>query len=144
MTTLERSIWINASPEEIDAVTLDGRRLPEWYAGIQQAEPDDVYPQAGGTVHVTYRAAGVNFNFSMTSLGHVPGQSLTLRMDGMISGTSHWTYTPEGEGIHVAVTFDYEVPGGGLGQALDRLVVERMNAENLEKSLASLKALVEG
>lgn len=35
------------------------------------------------------------------------------------------------------------MPGGGLGQALNRLVVEKMNTENLEKSLSNLKALVE-
>ena len=33
---------------------------------------------------------------------------------------------------------------GGLGQAVNKLVVEKMNAENLEKSLNNLKALVEG
>jgi carbon monoxide dehydrogenase subunit G len=144
MTTLERSILIHASPEEIDAITLDGWRLPEWYAGIQQAEPDDVYPHPSGVVHTNYKAAGVNFNITMTSLEHVHGQSLTLQMDGMISGTSRWVYAPEGDGTRVAVTFEYEVPGGGLGQALDKLLVERMNAENLERSLENLKALVEG
>jgi hypothetical protein len=144
MTTLERSILIHASPGEIDAITLDGWRLPEWYAGIQQAEPDDVYPHPGGVVHTNYKAAGVNFNITMTSLEHVHGQSLTLQMDGMISGTSRWAYAPEGDGTRIVVTFEYEVPGGGLGQALDRLLIERMNAENLERSLENLKALVEG
>jgi hypothetical protein len=36
------------------------------------------------------------------------------------------------------------MPGGGIGQAVNKLIVEKMNAENLEKSLASLKVVVEG
>jgi len=36
------------------------------------------------------------------------------------------------------------MPGAALGKVLDKLVVERMNAKNLEKSLSNLKSLVEG
>jgi hypothetical protein len=36
------------------------------------------------------------------------------------------------------------VPGGGLGKIADKLVIERMNADNLEKSLANMKAILEG
>lgn len=61
MTTVERSIVINATPEAIDAVTLAGDRLPEWYAGMQQAEADATYPEPGGKVNLVYRAAGINF-----------------------------------------------------------------------------------
>ena len=144
MTTLERSIFINASPEAIEAVSLDGWRLPEWYAGIEQAEPDDVYPEPGGRADVVYKAAGVTFNIIMTSLELTRGQSSAYQMEGMITGTNRWTFTPEGEGTWLIATFEYEMPGGVLGKVADRLVVERMNAENLERSLENLKALVEG
>jgi hypothetical protein len=36
------------------------------------------------------------------------------------------------------------MPGGGLGKIADKLVVERMNTSNLEKSLENLKAYFEG
>lgn len=143
MTTLERSILINATTEAIDAVALNGNRLPQWYTGMQEAQADNLYPQVGGTVETTYRTAGLNFKVKITSVQLTPGQSITLRMDGMITGTNRWVYQPEGEAVRVIATLDYEMPGGGLGQALNKLVVEKMNAENLEKSLANLKALVE-
>jgi hypothetical protein len=60
MTTLERSIIIDATPAAIDAVALDGNRLPEWYAGMQEATSDGVYPAVGGTVATVYKAAGIN------------------------------------------------------------------------------------
>ena len=144
MTTIvEKSIVINATPEEVDAVTLDGALLPQWYAGVQSAEPDDIYPEAGGVVNMVYRSAGINFKMSMTSLRLVKGESLLLKLDGMITGKSRWFYTPEGEGTRVNCRFEYELPGGSIGQAVNKLVVERMNVQNLEKSLEDLKKVVE-
>ena len=80
MTTLERSIVINATPAEIDAVTLDGNRLSEWYAGIHESRADAAYPEVGGTVEATYRAAGIAFKVKMTSIEWLRGHSISLRM----------------------------------------------------------------
>jgi hypothetical protein len=144
MTVVEKSILINANTDQIDAVTLDGGRFSEWYAGIQSSQPDATYPEAGGIATLVYRSAGVNFNMTMTSLRLVKGQSLLLKMDGMITGKSRWYYEAEGNGTRVHCHFEYEMPGGGLGKIADKLVVERMNISNLEKSLENLKTLVEG
>jgi hypothetical protein len=35
------------------------------------------------------------------------------------------------------------VPGGGLGKLFDKLVLGRMNAENLEKALENMKERIE-
>jgi hypothetical protein len=142
-TVVEKSIIIHATPAEVDAVTLDGSLLPQWYAGVQTAEPDATYPEAGGVVNMIYRSAGINFKMSMTSLRLVKGESLLLKLDGMITGKSRWFYVPEGDNTRVSCRFEYEMPGGSLGQVANKLVVERMNVQNLEKSLEDLKALVE-
>jgi len=144
MTTLENSILINATPEAIEAVTSDGKRLPEWYAGMQEASPDSTYPEAGGTVDAVYKAAGISFKMKIISLEFVSGQKVTLKMEGMITGTNRWTFTPEGERTRVTCHLEYDMPGGGIGKAVNKLIVERMNAENLEKSLSNLKSVVEG
>jgi len=144
MTTLERSIVINATQEQVDAVALNGSRLPEWYAGIQEAKPDSIYPEVGGVVETIYKAAGINFNIKMTSTEFSKGENISLQLEGMITGTNQWVYTPENGGVRVTCTMVYEMPGGGLGQIANKLVVEKMNTENLEKSLANLKALIEG
>lgn len=143
MTTLERSILINAPVDAIEAITDDARRLPEWYAGIEQAEPDDVFPQVGGKVALVYKASGVTFNLTQTSVERVPGKSGVNQMEGMITGTNRMTFAPEGEGTRVTMSFEYGMPGGGVGKLFDRLVVERMNAQNLERSLENLKGLSE-
>ena len=143
MTTLERSVLINAPVDAIEAITDDARRLPEWYAGIEHAEPDDVFPQVGGKVALVYKASGVTFNLTQTSVERVPGKSGVNQMEDMITGTNRMTFAPEGEGTRVTMSFEYEMPGGGVGKLFDRLVVERINAQNLERSLKNLKGLLE-
>jgi hypothetical protein len=143
MTTLEKSVLINGTTAQIEAIALDAARLPEWYVGIQETHPDATYPEVGGTIQAVYRAAGINFKMKMTSVELMRGQGQTIKMDGMITGTNRWSYEAEGSGTRVSATFDYEMPGGGVGQMLNKLVVEKMNAENLEKSLENLKKLIE-
>ncbi|RMF79109.1 MAG: hypothetical protein D6737_12610 [Chloroflexi bacterium] len=144
MTTIEHSIFINASAEEIDAVTLDATRLPEWYPGVESAQPDDVYPEVGGQAQIVYKVVGIKFDVTFTVRELNRGHGATFEIDGMIKGTNTWTYTPEGDGVRVTAVYDYEMPGGGLGQVANKLVVQKMNDENLKKSLENLKALVEG
>ena len=144
MAKVERSIFIAASGDKIDAITRDGKRLSEWYAGVEKAEPDDIYPNLGGKIVMTYKSGGVKFDIAQTVLERIEGESAKYKMEGMITGTNHWVYTPEGEGTMIKATFDYEMPGGVLGKLADKMVVERMNIENLEKSLNNLKKLAEG
>jgi uncharacterized membrane protein len=143
MTTLKRDIFINASPEAIFKIASEASRFPEWYAGIEATEPDDVFPQPGGKVQMDYKAAGISFEMTMTSLEMEPGKYMVSQMEGMITGTNRWDYEPQEGGTRVSVEFEYEMPGGALGQLANKLLVERMNAENLEKSLEKLKAVTE-
>ena len=143
MTRLERSIYIEGSTDDIDAVTLDPHRLPDWYAGVERVEPDDVFPEPDGMVRMVYKAGPATLNIDMTTLELERGDHALYRMDGMMEGTTRWTHIPEGDGTRLEALFEYELPGGGLGKVADRLVVERMNVQNLEKSLETLKHLVE-
>ena len=144
MTTLERTIVINDTAQAIETIATDPNRLPDWYEGIAQAESDGKYPQVGGVAKTVYKAMGISFNIKMTSQEYEPGQSMKITMEGMITGTNQWVYLPEGDSTRVTATFEYEMPGGGIGQAVNKLMIERMNADNLEKSLENLKSLVEG
>ncbi|HEX2905932.1 MAG TPA: SRPBCC family protein [Phototrophicaceae bacterium] len=144
MTVLERSVLINASPATIDAFAADIARWPEWYPGVEQIEGDGTFPKLGGSAKVVYQALGQHLNITFTSVEYNYEHSLAYKMDGMITGTVRFTLTPEGSGTRVTGRFEYELPGGGLGKIFDRLVVERLNAENMEKSLANMKAKIEG
>lgn len=143
MTILERSVVIQATPETIDAFTADARRWPEWYPGVEQVEPDGQFPQVGGQAKVVYKAVGTHFHITFTSVEYDFGHSLAYRLEGMITGLMRYTLAPEGGATRVTGVYDYQVPGGGLGKVFDKLVLERMNADNLEKALANMKAMIE-
>ncbi len=144
MTTVERSIYIDAPPDVSFNTGIDAEHWLDWYAGMQSVEADNVYPDVGGRVAVSNKSAGVTLDLTLTVINYIPGQTIAYQMDGMITGTMQWDYQPDGSGTHLTAIFDYEVPGGTLGQIADRLIVERANTANLEASLESLKGLIEG
>jgi carbon monoxide dehydrogenase subunit G len=143
-TTIERSVFINASPEVVAAIANDPDRLPEWFAGVTQVESDGKFPEAGGVAEVTYKAAGINFKSKFTSLEFKNAEKYTIQLDGMLTGRNQWVYTPKEKGTTVAFRLEYDMPGGGVGQAVNKLVVERTNEKNVEQSLQNLRKLVEG
>ena len=143
MTIVERSIFINAPVEAIDSFTSDASRWPEWYVGVEQAEADDTYPQAGGVANTVYKAAGVTFETTFTSQEYSPGQGITQEISGMIIGTWQQRYMPEDDGTWVTVIVNYELLGGAIGKTVDKLLVERMNTQQLKNSLENLKAAME-
>ena len=144
MATVERSILIDASTDAIDAIALDGNRLSEWYVGVEQATPDDLYPEVGGRVSLVYKAAAVTFNLTLTVQELIRGDHVSYQMSGMMVGTQEWSHAAEGGKTRLTAQVDYDMPGGALGKIADKLVIERMNTRNLEESLENLKALVEG
>ena len=145
MTTIKKSIVIDAPLEQVDALLIDTQRLPEWYAGVTAVAPSPGYPvEVNSTCKITYKAAGVAMETNFTTIECVLKSTLTFQMQGMITGTNRWDISEEGSGTKVAVTIDYEMAGGGLGKIADKLIVERMNDKNAAASLENLKAMAEG
>jgi uncharacterized membrane protein len=144
MTTVERSIFIDAPPDVSFDVGIDAGHWFDWYEGMQSVQPDDMYPDIGSVVEVSNRTAGLTLNLTLTVIEYIPGQVVAYQMDGMITGTMRWVYQSEDSGTYLTAVYDYEVPGGTLGMVADRLIVERANTDNLEASLENLKALIEG
>ena len=139
MAVIETSIFIDASPEDVfDFAANNPERIPE------TLEPSAAYPEVGGQLRVTYKAAGVTLKTTGTVTENIPGQRFAAHYEGMATGTQTWTYTPEGDGTRVTLHFDYEMAGGGIGKIVDKLIVERQNATNFEQSLRNLKVLMEG
>jgi uncharacterized membrane protein len=144
MARIEKSVVIDADTAAIDEYAINAITWPQWFAGVEAVQPDGVFPEQGGKLKVTYKAAGMAFDVVMTTREIVHGDHIIFDMEGMINGSQHWQYTAAGSGTNVMCTFDYDVAGGGLGAIADKLVVERMNTGNIENSLANLKRIVEG
>jgi len=145
MTTIKKSIVINASVEQVEAFLNDPQRLPEWYPGVTAIDPSPGYPvEVNSSCNITYKAGGVTMDSKFTTIDNVPLSKRTFKMDGMVIGTNRWDLSQEGSGTKVDLTIDYEMAGGGLGKIVDKLLVERMNEKNAATSLENLKSMVEG
>ncbi len=143
MATVKRSIVINASLEDVTVVTEDPNRMSEWYVGLEDVRPDETFPEVGGTAEFVYKAAGLNFTVKQTATEHDPGKHSAYKLEGMITGTLEENWDQEGDSTRYTLEFDYQMPAGGVGKVVDKLLVERMNTQQLEQSLENLKALVE-
>jgi uncharacterized protein YndB with AHSA1/START domain len=138
-THVERDIFVNVPPQTLFEYGMDATRAPEWYEGVIESTPDGTWPQVGGKAEQVYSTAGARFDMTVTVKEFVPNKRFVFEMDGMIKGTYQWDYMPEGNGTRLKATVDYEMKGGALGQLANKLVVEKMNTSNLEKSLQNLK-----
>lgn len=143
MTKTTRGVFIQGTSDDIDAVVLDGWRLPEWYTGIERVEVDDVYPEPGGRVNIHYKAGPAVFDLHLTVLELDRGKHMLYTLEGMMKGRERWTHNPQADGVWLECESEYELPGGGLGKIADKLVLERTITQNLEKSLENVKTLVE-
>lgn len=144
MAIVQRSIDINASPEETMSLLSDAGRWPDWYPGMTDMEITAPWPEEGGKVAFKVTAAGLSMSITETVLDYQPGKQHHLQMGGMLSGLARWELAPEGDGTRLTTTWDYALPGGVLGRLADALIVKRMNARGLQEGQRNFKALVEG
>jgi carbon monoxide dehydrogenase subunit G len=143
MAIVQRSVQIEASPQQTMALLSDASRWPDWYPGMTQIDITAPFPETGGKVVFKVKSAGVSMTITETVLDYQPDTLQLLQMDGMLSGRARWELSPEGDGTRLTTTFDYALPGGGLGKLADALIVKRMNGNSLEQGLNNFKALVE-
>ena len=99
---------------------------------------------AGTTADMNFDMSGMKLQFKHTVLEWDRPRKWVGRTEGAIDSTSTWTYEPQEEGTLISVVMDYTVPGSVLGKIADKLVIERRNAEDMEKTLGNLKKLCEG
>jgi carbon monoxide dehydrogenase subunit G len=143
MTSVQRNVQIDASPQETMALLSDASRWPDWYPGMVGIDITAPFPEAGGKVAFKVKSAGVSMTITETVLDYQPDKLQLMQMEGMLSGQARWELIPEGDGSRLTTTFDYTLPGGVMGKLADALMVKRMNAKSLEDALKNFKALVE-
>jgi coenzyme Q-binding protein COQ10 len=144
MSQIKKSIFVNASTEKIWNTASDPNHWADWYVGLKEVKSIVGDGSAGTTCEMTFDMSGMKMQFKHTVLEWDPPRKWVGRTEGAIDSISTWTYEPEGEGTRVSVVMDYTVPGSVLGKIADKLVIERRNAEDMEKTLQNLKKLCEG
>ncbi len=147
MSRIERSIEILRPPEEVfDALTdLDG--LTHWAPTVVETRNAPGRPlQAGDTFEQTVRVAGVSLETDWTVIDVQRPDYVRYECKGRAGGSLNMTQRVLGSdgGSRVELEIDYELPGGFVGEALNRLYVERRNEREAESTLQNLKEFLEG
>lgn len=143
MTTIQRSIIIKSSVEQVDAIASDPKRWPEWYENIEKVEIDSVFPEVGGVVEMTYNVAGILFKVRFIQNEYIPANRSVCKIDGRFKGATRFMLTEEDEGTRASLAIKYKMPGGVFLGFANNIIVKDRIKENLENSLKNLKDLVE-
>jgi carbon monoxide dehydrogenase subunit G len=144
MTRIEKSIFINASREEVFDLAYHPERTAEWLVGMSKVRgvsPGEV--GIGTTYHWTFQMAGVKLNGKTTFLEFDPPNKAVIKTEGGAESIWTWTYEAQGDGTLLTCVIEYTVPGAALGKIADKLILERTNANSLEQSLENIKRIVE-
>lgn len=145
MTTVHESITINATREQIRPLFFDPESFRARETTIYHYEPAADWPAPGAQCEVGFRTFLMNIDAVNTCRAYDP-ETMRFEFEQVSEhGTAQWLYTFDEEkgATTVSLTIDYTLPGSWLGQAVDRLLVERKNRQQVVDSLAALKQQVE-
>ena len=145
MTRIRRSVSIARSPAEVFARLVDLDRLSDWATIVVATRGHEVPLRVGSRFEQTVRIAGVEVDSRWHLTELEPDRRLAYEAESHVGSLRmRQSVVPEGGGTRLDLEIDYEVPGGAFGEFLDRVLFERRNEEEAERSLGNLKSLLEG
>ncbi len=146
MTKIKRDISIHSRPEDAFEALANWSRLTDWSTVTHSHDGADRCSGVGQEFDQQVRIAGVPLQTHWRVVEFEPPRSLAYEVTAMAGGrmTLRQQVVPSQDGTRVEIDVDYDLPGGFLGEALDRLYVERRNEREVEHSLQNLKELLEG
>lgn len=145
MTTIERTIDIQASPEAVFKELIDLHRLDRWSTITESHEGPTTTLESGDEFKQSVRVAGIKLPTEWRCIECDPPNVVAYEATAAGGGRLNMrqVVVPVGGASRVELSVDYDLPGGFLGDVLDRLYVERRNEREVEHSLQNLKDLVE-
>jgi uncharacterized protein YndB with AHSA1/START domain len=146
MAKIDKSVEINASPEQVFGMLTDLDLLPVWSTITVETHGTPRQPiETGDTFTQTVRVLGRNLEtrWEVTELDRPHKVAYSSEASG--GGLLRMVQTVEGTpgGSRVDVELDYELSGGFVGELFDSAYAERRNERELEHSLHNLKELAE-
>jgi hypothetical protein len=156
MSHLKRTTRIHAPLEQVYATAHDPTHWSDWYVGISNEKGLEVtesdqarFLMVGTPFPLTQRVLEDRLQGTEAHWRVKPdGNSQTIDICDsckmlMISGEQDWSYSSKKDETEVSVVLDFAVPSELVERAEDRNLIERMEAECLERSLENLRVLCE-
>ncbi len=145
MPRVRKSIDIDASPENVFNYATNMTTQPEWIKFLEEIDITAGDGQSKGTtdrcvIKLGPRAQTVEAIWSE----YDPPRSFARKSTGGMAMEGRMTFAPQGSGTLVEWTIGYQPPAGMLGKVVDSLFLNRVFQNEVEESLESLKAQLEG
>jgi carbon monoxide dehydrogenase subunit G len=145
LTKLRRTTTIYAPTEKIFEFIDDAEMLGKYGVGISRVkEVSRTKDRIGDILTLTYTVLGQRCDLQFTYNEYRRPRSLGSKVTGQMSGSCRVELEQEGTNqTLVTLEAEYEIVSGALVRALNKLLLERVNEKNLERTLGNIKAMVE-
>jgi coenzyme Q-binding protein COQ10 len=144
MTRIERSVEINASPQEIWPF-ISWERTPEWYTAFKEVKhTSKVRNAVGETVHIKGEVAGAKAEWDGETTEKVVNEKIAWRsIGGAFTGFGSYVLSPIANGTNVTFMMDYEMPYSVFGKLMDKLRFQKAFEKTINSGLQNLKVIAE-
>ena len=144
MGHISRTIHVEATPEQVFDLITNPERFREWQVPASEVKDITGTPGTvgfGWTTATTFAGRKMEAHMRITAVERP--RSFEVKGTGSGTATLRGRFEPAAGGTDVTIENEYEMPLGFIGEAANKLFVEKSFAESWDKSLAKLKALVE-
>lgn len=144
MTRIEKSIQINASPENVWQAILP-ENMPQWYEMFKKVEwTSKEIHRKGSTFHVNNVLAGERSDFDAEMIEVAENKRGIWRViSGKITGVGGAELKPTESGTLISLSMDYKMPYSIIGRMMDKIRVQKEMERNFELGLQDLKYILE-
>ncbi len=139
MTKIVKQFGVEASPEKVFATVSVPEKWPQWASFVKKAY------STGLKAHWVYDMSGMRVE-SDSLVSEVKENSIYefCQTKGfMKEGATRFDIKPNKKGSSVTWTTEYELPYSYLGKLADKLRAKKQFGQAIEKSVNSLKQLLE-
>ena len=145
MPLIRMSIDISASPEDVFNYVTNSFTQPDWITFIREVEITSGDGKSEGTTdRCLFKLGPRAQTLDAVWTEYDPPRAFAREATSGLEMEGRMTFDFRGDGTHVEWIMDYEPPMGPLGVLLDALFMNRVFQNELEESLESLKAQLEG
>jgi len=142
---IRKSIDIAASPDKAFDYATDSSTQPDWVTFIRKVEITSGDGKSAGTTDRCLFKLGPRAQpLDSTWTQYDPPRSFARKATSGLDMEGRMTFEPRDDGALVVWTVDYRPPMGPLGALFDALFMNRVFQNEIEESLETLKARLEG
>ena len=144
MTKIEKSIEINASPENVWLAILP-ENMPQWFEQFKKVEWQTRQTHTKGSIfRVSSEIAGEKSDFDAEMIEVKENRKgIWHTLSGNINGVAEADLIPTESGTKLSMSMDYKLPYSVIGKMLDKIRVHKELDKDFEVGLQDLKYILE-